>query len=269
MKLFEFTISYTQTSNQSLLLSENAAFQFANNHAQHIYGSNSVYTYIPKVACSTMRFSIAKANGVLGNLKDINWINSNEQAFKPNLRELAQANFTFVILRNPYDRLASVFLDQIVERGVTAWKLQDTSNRSFEMGELSFSDFVNLIAAKPKLLNSDILLRPQSNFLIYEKYDKYFKFKDFENITKTLKQKISLDITDTRKALKHDASHLTMKEDAKHPKLSANDIFKMKLDGKCPSHKSLYNPALKTIVRKIYQRDFEVFESKFGKILEK
>ena len=46
-------------------LSENAEHAFAERHALNVYKSNSIYSFIPKNACSTLRLSLAVANGVV------------------------------------------------------------------------------------------------------------------------------------------------------------------------------------------------------------
>ena len=95
-------------------LDSNVQHKFAAQHALNIYKSQSIYTFIPKCACSTMRLSLALANGLISDVKNYNWIHSNNSTFCANLSELVKAKFTFVILRNPFLRLASTYLDKIV-----------------------------------------------------------------------------------------------------------------------------------------------------------
>ena len=50
-------------------LPQNIGHQFAARHALNIYKSSSIYSFIPKCACSTMRLSLAKANGLIDDVK--------------------------------------------------------------------------------------------------------------------------------------------------------------------------------------------------------
>ena len=100
-------------------VSENSLHNWSSNYALSIYPINSVYTFIPKNACSTLRFSIAIANGFIKDLKDIQWIHNNNSTFISTQREVTRASFTFVVLRCPYTRIASCFLDKIVDEVIS------------------------------------------------------------------------------------------------------------------------------------------------------
>jgi hypothetical protein len=106
-------LRYPKSSN--VALARNAAHQFASRHALSIYGARAIYSFIPKNGCSTLRYTVARANGCIDGPSDINWIHSNNLSFSATLRELLTAQYTFVVLRCPYSRLASVFLDKIVD----------------------------------------------------------------------------------------------------------------------------------------------------------
>jgi hypothetical protein len=84
-------------------LANNHPHQFALNYAMSIYRAAAVYSFIPKNACSTLRFSVALANGCIGDA-DVNWVHENNQTFKPSVRELATADYAFVVLRDPFRR---------------------------------------------------------------------------------------------------------------------------------------------------------------------
>ena len=94
---------------------ENDQYTFSSSYCLSIYPINAAYTFIPKNACSSLRFSVAVANGFLADLRDIEWIHWNNQTFIASQREVCLASYTFVILRCPFTRVASSFLDLIVE----------------------------------------------------------------------------------------------------------------------------------------------------------
>lgn len=124
-------------------LSRNNEFQFALRHTLQIYTSNAIYSFIPKNACSTMRYSIAKTNGFIEGEKDINWIHNNNKTFNSDLKSLIVADYTFVILRCPYSRLASVFLDKFVKQTPDVFKYHSMTGRKTNPLDLTFRQFVN------------------------------------------------------------------------------------------------------------------------------
>ena len=88
----------------------------AASHALKIYKTGAIDTFIPKNACSTMRLSVAIANCCIADASGFEWIHNNNDTFRANLEDLIRATYTFVILRDPFVRLASCFLDKIVPR---------------------------------------------------------------------------------------------------------------------------------------------------------
>ena len=60
---------------------QNKLYAFSLEHSLSIYPLDAVYTFIPKNACSTLRYSIAIANGFLGDISDIDWIHQNKPNF--------------------------------------------------------------------------------------------------------------------------------------------------------------------------------------------
>ena len=100
---------------ESSTVGQNELYAFSLEHSLSIYPLDAVYTFIPKNACSTLRYSIAIANGFLGDISDIDWIHQNNPTFMSTQREVALASYTFVVLRCPYTRVASCFLNQVVD----------------------------------------------------------------------------------------------------------------------------------------------------------
>ena len=90
-------------------IKNNNQYVFSLKHALSIYPIDAIYTFIPKNACSSLRYSTAIANGFIGDISDIDWIHKNNIAFMPTQREIALASYTFVVLRCPFTRVASCF----------------------------------------------------------------------------------------------------------------------------------------------------------------
>ncbi|MGB3535953.1 MAG: sulfotransferase family 2 domain-containing protein [Microcoleaceae cyanobacterium] len=246
------------------LLKNNPKHQFAMRHALRIYRSNSIYSFIPKNACSTMRLSLAIENKCIKNKTDFNWIHQNNNTFSADLASLITADYTFVVLRCPYSRLASCYLDKIVDRTSDAWILYDLIDRTQELTDFTFEVFVKFIQ-KPAIKKGNIHWQPQIDFLVYEEYDDYFCLEEFGKATQTLKEKIGLSVIDARDLTQHGLNRLELVKQAKsYSKMPPDEIFSLKRSGKSPDPKSLYNEELIEIVQKRYQQDIDLYSDIFG-----
>ena len=83
----------------------NSQHMFSHTYALLIYDSNAIYSMIPKNGCTTMRLSIALANGAIADRSEWDWIHLNNDSFNPSFKELALASYRFTVLRCPYGRL--------------------------------------------------------------------------------------------------------------------------------------------------------------------
>lgn len=252
---------YSDVSNDPL--SKNPAHQFAQRFALDIYLSDSIYTFIPKNACSTLRFSIAIENGCLTPNSDVHWIHSNNATFRASLYSLMKARFTFLILRCPFSRVISAFLDKFLERTPDSWAYYQHTGRVIELNELTFRDFI-LSLKKPTNLNTNIHWRPQSDFLVYENYDEYFALEEFDRCEKVLKDKIGLKIHDTRNLLNHHSSGKATKHVERAWELSVLELMTLKSQGALPDYQSFYSKQIKNVVKRIYKKDFDLYINKIG-----
>lgn len=260
-------LRFARLSNDPL--PRNGAHGLAAKHALAIYGLNAVYSFIPKNACSTMRYSIAIHNGFLREGDDPAWIIKNNGTFTADQRMLVECTHSFVILRCPYRRLASAFLDKIV-RGDDTGKLLLTKSGSPEdlaavtaadIQRLAFRDFARLCMQPPSGL-VDFHWYPQSNFLVYEDYDAWFCVEQFAAASQRLAE-IGLTVRDTRKLIDHSTYQYEAVE-GDFSDVPAYQIEQMKLDGKVPSYASLYDDQSRTYVQQYYAADIALFREKFG-----
>ena len=256
MNLFKYS------SINQLSLQNNTQHQFAMRHALQLFNSNSIYTFIPKNGCSTLRLSFAIANGCINGIEQGNWIHQNNNTFIPTLSEAAKASYKFVILRCPFKRLASVFLDKFVAKEINAWAYRDLLERKIELDDLSFESFV-LSLQKRFVFNSDIHWRPQVDFLLYEEYSEYFCLENFSEIITTLKEKINLNVIDARSLTSHGIDGYQLLSDSDYSQVAVFDIATLKRQGKCPTPESLYTPKLIEVVKNLYAQDFTLYKSKF------
>lgn len=125
---------------------------------------NAIYIPIPKVACRSIKFTLAQHIGLKGNPHTANW------DYVP----LATVNrqtgfFRFAYVRNPLDRLLSCYAQKIVQfrkeplrdGPLVFWKYGDTFHRDMEFGE-----FVRQVAQIPDRF-SDPHFRSQHQFLLH------------------------------------------------------------------------------------------------------
>jgi len=234
---------------------QNKLYAFSLEHALSIYPLNAVYTFIPKNACSTIRYSIAIANGFLGNISDIDWIHQNNPTFMSTQREVALASYTFVVLRCPYTRIASCFLNQVVDGKFNSYD---------QMGNKisgNFYDFLSVIKTQQRS-EMDQHWRNQSDFLHYERYDEYFSVESFSEAINSLSTR-GFEVYDTRAALKHDLSKMR-RIDGDFSKKKEVELKKMKEEGCAPSYKSMFSDVEIELVNDIYNDDINLYKSHFG-----
>lgn len=242
-------------------LERNNLHQFALGHAMMLYKSNAVYTFIPKNGCSTMRLSVANNNGVINGLEHGHWIHSNNKTFKPSLGEAIKSDYKFVILRCPFRRLASVFLDKFVSKERAAWNYHTLRKREIDLDDFTFSDFVHSLKS-PSILGSDFHWKPQHFFLLYEDYTHYFALEQFSGATRVLKQQIGLEVLDARPLTSHGTDKYQFLSNQDFSDVAAFDIAVLKRAGQCPDHSSLYTEELISIVRKLYAKDIALYAEK-------
>lgn len=261
-------------------LTKNEPYQFASQHLFAIYPLKAVYTFIPKNGCSSLRYSIARSNGFLDSLDDVNWIHKNLDAFIASKYEAATADYAFVVLRDPFRRLASGYLNKIVDvghrtpfqfdaqstkrttSGLSRWPEKVFGKRKLTNTDLSFEEFVDKVAGQARHLRNHHW-RNQTDFLLFEEYDDYFRLEEFDVARESLLNR-GFEVVDTRGALKHDSQRLTPLEGA-HSNIPASQIKRMKNDGVVPSIASLYSAATYEKVAATYEDDLSLYSSLFGK----
>lgn len=244
-------------------LNANRLHVFAQRHALNIYPSDAIYSFIPKNACSTMRTSLAIANGCIKDSSDFNWIHQNNDTFSANLSEMVKAKYTFTILRCPFSRLLSVYLDKFLERNPVAWKYVDLHNRTIGIDDITFEFFVKSMCKNP-IKNGDIHWMPQSNFLVYENYDDYFAFEEFPKLEIELKNRIDLNLVDARPLTQHGRDGYQRLAKRTPYKLRPLDLLNFKKDGFAPTLKSMYNDELVKCVKRAYKSDIALYKKKLG-----
>jgi len=228
-----------------------------------IHKSNAVCTFIQKNACSTLRYSIAIENGLLkGNETNLSIVNMPVK-LATNLNQLLNPPYSFVILRCPYTRLTSAFFEKFVRHKPESIHFLEKYFPNKSIDDLTFSSFINTLHKNAAdSTNFDMHWRPQTNFLLYKNYTKYFSVEEMDFASKTLEKDIGLKIHDTRSFLTHHTYHLKKISSLSEPWNIPIKQLK-KLDG-LPTTKSMFSEELVQIVKNIYSEDIKLYKEKLG-----
>ena len=143
---------FKNTSANLNTLRQNGQHNFAMNHSMMLYKQNALYSFIPKNACSTLRLSVAITNGCINGIEQGHWIHANNQTFNATLGEAIKVDYSFVVLRCPFRRLASVFLDKFVAKEPDAWNYRSALQRKVNLDDLTFRDFVKSLNSAREFL---------------------------------------------------------------------------------------------------------------------
>jgi len=255
-------LRYAKNENNDPLV-HNVAHQHAAKHALCHYASGAIYSFIPKNGCTTFRYSLAIANKCISGPEDFEWIHKNNDTFRATLQELINAPYSFVFLRCPYMRLASVYLDKIVNQRDVMDALNEINIDNIDLGDLSFRHFVKLISNNGAI-DRNHHWKPQISFLVYQNYSDWFNMESFSKALKTITQKIGLKIYDTRNIARHGTDQYKLKYGL-YADTPARDILAMQAQKESPAHASLYDTELIKEVTSLYNQDIVLYEEHFGK----
>ncbi len=204
-----------------------------------------------------MRYTIGIANGAIATPADFNWIHANNLTFQASLAELAKAKYTFTILRDPYVRIASCYLDKIVDQTAVASQYQALTNYHTPPAMVTFREFIARLKSR---LRQNEHWCPQIDFLVYEHYDDYFCLEAFSEVVATLQQRIGLAIHDARNFTKHGTDQFErLDSDEPFADKPAHEIATLKRAGKIPRTAQLYDASLVAQVRTMYKADLAFY----------
>lgn len=252
------------SGNDRKNIKQNAEHNLAVDHSMMIYSKNALYSFIPKNGCSTFRLSVAIENGCIDGIEDGHWIHANNRSFVASMSEAVKAEYTFVVLRCPFRRIASVFLDKFVSKEPVAWQYRNNLRREINLDDLTFRQFISHLRKTP-ILNSNVHWKPQNKFLLYQEYDDYFCLEEISKAIRTLSEKIDFNVVDARPLTQHGTEHFDLIDNGSFADTQAFDIATMKREGRCPIHSTLYDEELIQVVKTLYKDDFEVYTQHFGK----
>lgn len=245
-------------------LPEADAHGFAARHALVHWSSRTVLSYIPKNACTMLRFAFAQANGFVQNVEDYRWVHTGTENLRADLRDLATADNTFVVLRCPHARLASNYLEKIARRqSPLIWRFQMFHNRSFDPDTLTFRQYVALLH-QPGSLRFDHHWRPQTDFLVYAEYDHWIALENLANAKQDLADRLGIDLVDLRKHTKHGTDRFEKMQVGDFSDAPAHEIRDIMRRGQGLGHSQLYTSDLIADVTRLYSQDVAMYDNQFG-----
>jgi len=242
-------------------LRANPRHQLAQRHALNIYAADAIYSFIPKNACSTLRTSLAVANGCIRDSSDFNWIHQNNDTFAASLADLARAKYTFTVLRCPYARLLSVYLDKFLNRNPVAWRYLDLHRRAIDLEDVTFEFFVRSMRSE-RIRHGDIHWMPQASFLVYEDYDDWFAFEQLPAMVAELRSKIGFEVVDARPLTRHGRDHFRSVRRKEAYRVAPFELLRLKLQGGLPTARSMYSDEMAGWVRRAYREDIALYRKR-------
>ena len=257
----ERSLSFLKTKGNSSNLKTNKDHDFAIKHTSIHYKSNTVCTWIPKNGCSNLRYSIAKENGTITSVEEIEWIHQNNDCFNASTKEALQADYTFVILRNPFKRLLSFFLDKLCH------SQEDQSEESYKRAHkafnfnsnLSYSDFIDHIWENTDSIYDDEHTRPQCDFLLYRNYDQYFALEAIKQANEQIHYKTGINVEDIRDKNSIFTSKGCERSDQIMHNTPADEISSLLKQSKVPITENMYTNEMAKKVSALYLQDILLY----------
>ncbi len=242
-------------------LKASARHAFAMQHALAI-PKGIIYTYIPKNACTPIRYAAGIANGFVCDYPALANIQVSIQA---NFSEIRDAEYTFVLLRCPYRKIASMFLDKAINEPGRFKPVRNRIAGRIRRGidHLSFRSFIERLQ-RPGALIAEHHWTPQSAFLIYHEYDDYFSVEEADAAFAQLNRRFA--IKDTREFSGHSTAGLERVEGA-YSRTTVAELKRLKGTGRMPSCRSMFDSETKKIIESLYHDDIALYRSRIGKTL--
>ena len=253
---------FRHTASAHVSLAQNGPNNFALKHSWQIFASNAVYSMIPKNGCSSVRYSIALANGCISGLQDLNWVHNNNNTFACDIKSAFGADYTFTVLRCPFRRAISAYYDKIVSMDVQSWQLHNATGRRVHPHDITFDSFVDLITSQPRgQLNNH--WRHQTDFMLYREYDDVFCVERYTDMTETVRRKIGFEIVDTRAALRHDLASRSSEQvdDPDASSRSAFELLKVMKEGRTIAPRCFLNDGNIDKIANFYAEDIALYEA--------
>ena len=233
-----------------------------------------IYCVIPKVACSSFKkiiLQLSQHQAKIQQLKGVDfhvYVNHTFSLFRDSKLKVNNllnnpSYFKFAIIRNPWNRLISAYINKFVNlkepftHEVIKCVYEGQGQTPNYEQSITFKQFIHyLVATEDHLL--DRHWKPQYLFLGNTKFDFIGKFENLAEDFQYIKQKLNLDL---------DLEWMNKTEKTENSSISENyaDYYPQYLRklGEIPNYRSFYTPELVELVRSRYQNDIEMFDYEF------
>ena len=227
-------------------ITDNTEHNFAKRFTLYNYSSSTMCTFIPKNACTSLRYSFALANGFVRDLEDIDWIHGNNHSQQASENELRNCCYSFIILRSPFTRLSSYFLDKLVgnfgEVSITDESYENAFlNKFCKVENLTFEKYINIIWENPKIIYKDLHTVPQIDFLLFDDYDKWIALEKLSKEINKIELKSKVEFIDTRNHVRNTTKGYELISNEYHGDITINKLRDLKRKNLLPAHATLFN----------------------------
>ena len=235
------------------------AFNFAMERTLLFWNENIAYTFIPKNACSSLRLTLAISNGLINSTKEHDFIHHNNNIFVPSLKEAFEASSSFVVLRDPVDRVISVYLDKFISKDLPAFHF--CKHQNIDIDDLTFLEFCKRIHNDANSLYLNPHWIPQNKFLLFEKesYTKVFNFNQLSELNDWLKEK-NITFEDARPLTQHGTDSFAKESITCAYNQTIKELSSLKKEGSLPKKEDMLSDEILSFLKKAYIGDYALLD---------
>ncbi len=239
-------------------ISKNATQLFRTMIVEHSDDKDKFHQFIKQSNSTVNEYLLRNDTGV--RITDYSYLNAPEY-------------FKFVILRNPFERLVSAYIDKFVKNEMPqpfAHPVIKDVHRYLGIEPdlrkgITFNHFIKYLATTKNDMYLDTHWRPQHSFLglgLFKKFDFIGQFENLDLVIEYLENKFGFKIqTQNVSHSKHITRYGNMNANEKFHNLYPEQL--RTLDG-FPKARQLYSPQLEELVRKRYAEDIAIYEQEFN-----
>lgn len=210
---------------------------------QYVVAPNFMITLIPKVGTRTLLHTLVRNPSYefkavqTGNISDVN----------------TNARLKIIFIRDPYSRLLSCYINKIK---FAAPVIKNNFWPLYQLRDMSFEDFVYHIQECPR----DEHWRPQVDYVKSLNHDVIGTLENMQQVMNGVMKRLEIPHTFDMPHLNYsDDKKVTYSKRKQYLDKRKEEVNEVKMD-------KYYTDELREIVRKMYRRDFDMYESIHNRI---